>query len=81
MALSAPTVESGRLLTVGESRELGLCCHESVPERASPALLGGGVGLTGSAIGVLSLFRGANSTESRSMLPVLGENLAGESVI
>lgn len=41
----------GRLRTVGEPRELGRCCHESVPERARPVLLGGGgEGLAGSII-------------------------------
>ena len=34
MAFSAATVDRGRLLTAGISREPGLCCHESVPERA-----------------------------------------------
>lgn len=81
MAFSDATAESGRLRTVGESRDPGRCCHESVPERARPALLGGGFGLTGSAIGVVSLLLGESSTDSRSMLPALAAIARGDSEV
>jgi hypothetical protein len=80
IAFSAATVDSGLLLTVGDSREPGRCCQESVPERARPpALLGGGLGLTGSARGVVSRLPRLRSTGARSELLAFACVASGES--
>jgi hypothetical protein len=50
MGRSVATFERGRLRTVGDSRELGRCCQDKVPERARPALPDGGFGLDGSGM-------------------------------